>query len=322
MNSFQEVQGNTPSKNVAPQIDLKKQTLNSNTAPQLGQKIELELGNGEKVLVSTGFFKLDENELQKTMAYLKEAVKMVVPKEVAQLPEGFFRKCENLKDVLLAGNQDLISSKRFYIDSDGYNYFCNTSPFFKCKGIESLIIQEGIQRISDGQFEDCINLKRVVLPTSVKKIGVFAFKDCESLERIEIPRNVSIISKCAFIRCKNLTEVILSPSVKIIDDGAFLGCESLEKIIIPEGVEKIGMDAFERCKKLKEIQLPSTLTKLEMGAFADCESLERVVIPDKIKQIPIALFQGCKNLKEVIYKGRNIIHDIKPRGTTSLFHMA
>ena len=188
--------------------------------------------------------------------------------------------------------------------------------------IRTLKISEGITKIGEGTFFECISLKTVTLPKSLKSIGAVAFGYCRSLEAINIPdgikkienntfdhcdslkevvipSSVTEIGNYAFFLCGSLKEIFLPDSVKSIGDCAFANCVSLETINIPDGIEIISEGAFWRCKLLKEIKIPDSVTEIGSSAFGSCVSLSDIALSKNIKKVGDFAFEGCESLEKI-----------------------
>ncbi len=88
------------------------------------------------------------------------------------------------------------------------NYYYSTVPWASYrKGINTLLLSDGLNNIGDCAFYDCSSLKKVTIPDNVKTIGVYAFSDCEKLETVSIPLSVRTISEKAFNKCTTLKDV-------------------------------------------------------------------------------------------------------------------
>ena len=118
------------------------------------------------------------------------------------------------------------------------------------------------------------------IPNGVEKIGDQAFEDCLSLTSINIPESVTEIGFQAFWGCTSLTSLVIPESVTRIGDAAFLACLSLTSINIPEGVTKIGRHAFECCSSLTSINIPKSVTEIGDKAFVGCESLSDINVAE------------------------------------------
>lgn len=103
--------------------------------------------------------------------------------------------------------------------------------------IKSVTIENGVDKISAGAFQNCTNLREIIIPESVTDIGRCAFKNCTSLTSIVIPAGVSIIRPGTFQDCRQLREASVQSGITEIGDGAFQRCESLEQFNIPNTVQ-------------------------------------------------------------------------------------
>ena len=45
-------------------------------------------------------------------------------------------------------------------------------------------IPEGVKRIGNKAFKDCVNLEELILPSTLEYVGINAFYRCENLKRI------------------------------------------------------------------------------------------------------------------------------------------
>lgn len=134
------------------------------------------------------------------------------------------------------------------------------------KSLNSLIISEGIEKISSNAFEYCTSLSTVNFPNSLKDIKSNAFIGCTNLKsslkdgttinKIFFNKVESIGSK-AFYGCSNIRELDLA-SVKSIGDEAFAFCTHLcpdytvdenNCLLIPATVTSLGQGAFKWCFK-------------------------------------------------------------------------
>ena len=148
-----------------------------------------------------------------------------------------------------------------------------TQPVCDWKHLRSVVIPEGVERISFDAFNGCAALESVTLPSTLKCIGWYAFKGCTSLREVELP--------------ESLQEIGIS---------AFEGCRSLRTIRIPAGLEKIGHCAFEGCGSLSELELRPQ-GKLEIGGHAFKGSgITRLTMSGNIV-LEEGCFQGCRQLE-------------------------
>ena len=127
-------------------------------------------------------------------------------------------------------------------------------------------------------------INSISLQNCLERIGKYAFAGCESLTEIKIPDSVVYIGKGAFRDCSSLKSVTLSSNIARIEEDTFDSCVSLESVLMPEGVTFIGDSAFHNCG-IKSLILSKSLIEIEADAFAYCTQLKNVVFPNGIKKI-------------------------------------
>lgn len=169
--------------------------------------------------------------------------------------------------------------------------------------IKKVVIENGITKIGNKAFYDCVNLKKVEISDSVTDIGEMAFCFCTELDGVVIPDSVSGIGESAFASCTNLKNLTIANGVRNIGDFAFYGCISLDGVIIPDGVITIGEGAFYSCWSLKSVVIPDGISSIEKETFKDCSGLTSVTIPDSVISIEKAAFDNCNKFTDVYYNG-------------------
>lgn len=188
---------------------------------------------------------------------------------------------------------------------------------------EDVVIPEGVTKIGDDAFYNCISLESITIPDSVTSIGDSAFNGCTSLTSVTIPDSVAEIGYGAFENTAwydnqpdgvvyagkvlytykgempENTTITLKDGTKGIGDYAFARCKNLTRITIPNTVTSIGKGAFCDCISLASITIPNSITSIESYVFKDCSSLARITIPDSITSIENEAFSGCSGLTEI-----------------------
>ena len=149
------------------------------------------------------------------------------------------------------------------------------------ESVKEVVFCEGITRLNNSMFYQCISLKRAVIPNSVEAIGQYFFRGCSSLEEITIPfigqsplydkalctifggsnydgesfvpaslKTVIIGEACTYIpyhafhNLSNITSITIGENVTTIDNYAFWGATGIKTIHFPKKVENICADAF------------------------------------------------------------------------------
>ncbi len=179
--------------------------------------------------------------------------------------------------------------------------------------VESIIFEEGIERVNAYAICYCINLKYVYFPASVNNIHNSLFICCPNLTELVIDSengcydsrdhcNAIIHDEELVIGC-NGTKI--PASVTSIGEGAFYGRNGLEEIIIPEGVTSIGFYAFADCGSLRHVSLPFSLEEINPSTFENCTSLESIYIPKNVSKITDNIFAGCTRLSSIVVDREN-----------------
>ncbi|MDR1174310.1 MAG: leucine-rich repeat domain-containing protein [Treponema sp.] len=145
--------------------------------------------------------------------------------------------------------------------STGNYLFYKWGVFFK-KGVESVVISEGISAIEFNAFT-LGDLTSVRIPSSVTRIEESAF-DGNKLTDVTIPEQVTYIGSYAFSGNK-LACVAIPPGVQTIGSWAF-SSNCLTRAVIPPGVRDIGEWAFSY-NRLADIAIPDSVTTIGNCAF-------------------------------------------------------
>ena len=148
------------------------------------------------------------------------------------------------------------------------------SAFCDC-GMETVIIPDSVEAVSESAFYSCRNLLAVSLPDSVTDLGENVFSGCYSLKTIKLPNNITFIPDGILSDCTNLSAITIPNTVKGIGMAAFYGCESLQRVSIPSSVTAIERSAFRYCTNLASITIPSSLTNIQPGAFTNTAWLSK-----------------------------------------------
>lgn len=172
-----------------------------------------------------------------------------------------------------------------------------------CKEINKLIISEGIVKIDDGAFTNCMSLSEVMLPDSLHEIGTGDDKSINgafentAIKEIRLPKNIIFIGQSTFMRCRKLKSIVLPDNIKKIEDFTFRACDSLESVSLSEGISIIGKKAFSGCVSLTSINFPKNLNIIEEEAFDRCKKLDIVALPSSTKRVNMKAFIECSGLR-------------------------
>ncbi|MBO5541162.1 MAG: leucine-rich repeat domain-containing protein [Muribaculaceae bacterium] len=187
-----------------------------------------------------------------------------------------------LESLDLSGARLVRGGDVYYNDPQGYDAYSQTfddvicsNSFWECKSLVSVILPEGITRISDDAFSVCTNLKSINIPSTVTKLGS-AFYHCFSLESITIPEGIKKIDDLTFSTCRSLQSITIPESVTEIGAAVFRDCDALTEVVIPNAVTSIGNYAFQWCDNLTNVTLGEGLTSLADGVFYGCTQMASI----------------------------------------------
>lgn len=138
---------------------------------------------------------------------------------------------------------------------------------FYGSGVTSIQLENGLNTIGQGAFQECIRLQSISLSNNcpLQAIGAYAFKDCNELSSFALPWSVRQIGDSAFQGCKKMQQIDLC-SEGTLEDGTssnllselgrdvFKNCEVLQSVTFPDGcLDPVYISAFEGCMSLRYI---------------------------------------------------------------------
>ena len=172
-----------------------------------------------------------------------------------------FKNLKTMGDYVFENNQNINS-----VDFSKTNIKKIPNNTFKdCKSLTNVKLNNKIEEIGSGAFENCASLENLDL-SKIKKIDRFAFRNCDKFTEINLA-NIEELEEFAFAECSSLKNVNLSSKLKKINRYTFAECTSLEEINL-NNIEVIEQRAFIKTK-LKYCNF-SHLLEIGDSAFADC----------------------------------------------------
>ena len=76
--------------------------------------------------------------------------------------------------------------------------------FKRCNNIKDIVIPEGVEMIDKEAFSGCSNMLNISLPSSVTQLGNEAFSNCTVLQNIKLPNRITNMGNNVFSGCKSL----------------------------------------------------------------------------------------------------------------------
>ena len=147
------------------------------------------------------------------------------------------------------------------------------------KGITSLTVPEGVERIENRAFAGCDALYEILLPDTLTHIGECAFLYCSALKEIRLPDGITAIEQGTFHSCTALTALHFPTGLLHIGKNAFRICASLTRVSLPPSVLTVGESAFEFCENLFSFALSNPDTAVADDVCRWCDRLAVLTLP-------------------------------------------
>ncbi len=221
--------------------------------------------------------------------------------------------------------------------TDYYGYSTKVPWYSSRSLIKTIVVNNGVTKISGHAFTYCENLISVTIPNSVIGIGQGAFYGCDMIRSAGPIGSdcdyefgwINEIPSYAFWDCTCLTSIIIPESITSIGKGIIEGTayynneknwennslylgnhllrvkDVFEDYKIKNGTNCIAGSAFVGCESLKSITIPNTVKCIGDDAFNYCTSLTSVTIPDSVISIGNSAFRNCYDLTSV-NKGKSV----------------
>ena len=193
----------------------------------------------------------------------------------------------------------------------------SVSPFKGNLLISSVLIEEGVTRLSSDAFFNCTNLEKIDLPVSLLSVYSSSFSGCEKLKNIYLPEGVqnvylssetclsletfTVDEKNAFYSAyegvlynKDKTQILSYPAAK---DSRFFK--------IMEGVTTVGAYCFINNSFIEMVELAESLTTLSSRIFDGCDKIENIFILENVTTIEADAFINCESLNAIDVDSEN-----------------
>lgn len=216
-----------------------------------------------------------------------------------------------------AGNTvsgDLIIPKIAYNGTTPYPVTAiGTYAFYKCTGLTSIKIEEGVTSIGTDALRNCQELKSILIPKTIKEIKDGVFENCSNLTNViiedgEEPISLGVGSTIAisgqwyttglFYDTKLDSLYIGRPLNLNYDVGdykfsPFRTTSGSTTVIMGANAQSIGTRLFYKCANLKSIHIENGLESIKIEAFYGCSSLDSLTIPASVKTVERNAFYGA-----------------------------
>lgn len=185
-------------------------------------------------------------------------------------------------------------------DYDQYNY----APWYSFREqILRIALPEGLTRVGNMAFYDCVNLQAASIPSTVTEIGELAFCQCQSMTILTLNEGLVSIGRSAFELCSAVQDIRLPQSLTSIGRRAFYRCAGLLYVTVPASVANMGSAVFAYCESLLRAEVKAPLSSLPRWTFYGCESLTSISLAAETTGVETNAVNGCENLNVVYYGG-------------------
>eukprot|EP00980_Cylindrotheca_fusiformis_P009602 scaffold2124_cov66-Cylindrotheca_fusiformis.AAC.1 len=122
---------------------------------------------------------------------------VLIAENITRIPDEAFKQHQGLEEVILSSSVQVIGKRAFR--------GCKKLKFIFHHGLgqeKKLGIPANVKVIDDRAFQDCKSFESLILNEGLERIGEFSFDECESLKELHFPSTVTAIGGRAFQDCK------------------------------------------------------------------------------------------------------------------------
>lgn len=110
--------------------------------------------------------------------------------------------------------------------------------FMENETLRTVILHEGMMRISNSAFNRCNALESVKLPDTLERIGENSFRDCSQLQQIELPGSIKTVQDNLLSFCSTLGCVVVEEGITSLSGNAFYGSENIACVYFPSSLNQ------------------------------------------------------------------------------------
>ena len=257
--------------------------------------------NGYLYINASGITDINEavfKDCSNLNSYLNE---LKIPRSVDFIGVDAFRNCSNL-----IGSLKLTKEAAKGVQT---NAFLNTNftnltvlsgasiiengdfDYFQTTGV-SLTLNEDLENIGSGAFDNYSFVNGLDIPNLVTGIGDNAFKNNDGFSgSLSIPEEVLEVGSFAFSGCHSFDSLTFDNyefhEVREIGSGAFKDCYGFNNNLVLGGrLQRIKSGAFQGCSNINgQIIIPEDVEEIGTNAFSGCTSADGVFIENLLPSI-------------------------------------
>lgn len=215
-----------------------------------------------------------------------------------------------------------------------------TNVFSGCSALASVVLNDGLETISDAAFANCKSLESISIPGTVGTIGTtqtsgpdkLPFYNCASLKSVKfedgtLPLTLGVwyrdgydeLEGCGLFDSCPLEEVYIGRNISYKKVGyahgyqrdfnespirygysAFYNQPNLTKVTISSSVTEIPASLFYKNASLTLTSLPK-VKKIGASAFQDCSKLTTLNLGQDLQVVGNDAFNGCSNVTKLTF---------------------
>lgn len=172
--------------------------------------------------------------------------------------------------------------------------------FDQCSALAEVVWPEGLVTIEQEGFSECSLTGELTLPASVESIGTYAF-DYSPITKATVPART--LGEYVFKECRSLQSVVFTGDTVAIGQYEFQNCSALSSVEFQGYVETVDYRAFYECPTLQAADFTGGVGTVGEDAFYRCGALARVSFPLGVNSIGREAFRECPVLSEVSFTG-------------------
>ena len=304
-------------KSILPAVVRIPSNIDGRIVKTIGNDAFRDCTNITTLILSEGIEQVGENAFW----YCTSITSLSLPSTLKEVGQAAFRGLERLKTLTIPGSLSYLPYHSFSL----------------CHDLESIVIEEGVERIGTYALEEVFNnrLNYVEIPKSVTTIEEYAFRQCyidaihyagtiADWNKISIDAKWRDLSTFSKIVCLD-GELVLG-NYEVDSNGLFYLMDrstvgavfEVPSSVNGKTVTGIGSNCFSDCKELTRVILPDTVTKLRWYCFSGCEKLECIENTQNIEELDYGVFYSCPSLVSLDFPNVEIWESDGATNCTSL----
>ncbi len=238
---------------------------------------------------------------------------IILPEGLKSIGGNAFYGCSSIKEITLPGSLGTTGNDDSGKEGVDGGTALGEGAFGKCRGLEKVVIKNGLKAIPYSVFQGCSSLTEIHIPSSVTSINNYNFGSCNSLSKVYIDDLESWLkitfegseanplsqAEELYINGVLTNNIVIPGSMSEVKDYAFAGFSGITGMTVSDNVGSIGYAAFYECKNLKTVTFGENTETIGGNAFYSCTSLEEITFPDSVKELGALAFYGCEKLSQV-----------------------